>query len=138
MTSNEEFRGSSFVGGDWQNGFGLRFTVSSDGPVTANYVFDDLKQGPPGLVHGGALAAVMDEAMTAAVMTAGYLAFTVKLKIDFMHAVRIGQAVIIAGQLHQVTGRKLSVSAQITLPDGTLATKAEALFITPESFHESP
>src|SRR5688572_7413450 len=129
-----EFTGSNFVGGTWQNGFGLRFEIQPDKSLSAVFTFDALKQGPPGIVHGGALAAVLDEAMTAAVFASGNPAFTVNLNIDYRQPVMVGVEVRITGKIERAEGRKLFTSAQITLADGSAAVEAKALFITSPAF----
>jgi acyl-coenzyme A thioesterase PaaI-like protein len=124
------FPGSNFVGGGWTNGFGLHFTPQGDGWLTATYTFDSLKQGPPGIVHGGALASVLDEAMTAAVFEAGYPSFTVNLILDYRVAVQVGVPVTIQGKVDLIDRRKLYTIARVVLEDGTQAVEAKALFIT--------
>jgi len=124
-----EFPGSNFVAGGWANGFGLHFALQDDGWLTASYTFDSLKQGPSGIVHGGALAAVLDEAMTAAVFTAGYPSFTANLILDYRAAVLVGTSVTIQGKVDLIDRRKLYTIARVVLADGTLAVEAKALFI---------
>jgi acyl-coenzyme A thioesterase PaaI-like protein len=134
-----DFNGSNFVGGKHENGFGLRFAVQSDGSLLANYTFDILKQGPPGIAHGGAVAAVLDEAMTAAVFAANLPSFTVNLNIDYRAPIRLGVPVRIMGRLDVVDRRKLYLVARITLPDGTVAAEAKALFLTtPDAVAKPP
>ncbi len=125
-----DFQGSNFVGGSHANGFGLRFELQSDNTLTATYTFDSLKQGAPGIVHGGAIAAVLDEAMTAAIFAAGKPALTVNLMIDYRAIVRIDTPVQITGRVDMIERRKLFTVAKIILPDGTVAAEAKALFIT--------
>jgi acyl-coenzyme A thioesterase PaaI-like protein len=122
---------SNFVGGQHENGFGLRFTTHPDGTVSAAYTFDPLKQGPPHMVQGGALAAVLDEAMTVAVYAVTHLAYTVNLSLDYRHPVKIGEPVTITGQLDFVDRRKYFASARILLAGGVIAVEAKALFIHP-------
>ena len=124
-----EFPGSNFVGGGWTNGFGLHFAPQEDGWLTATYTFDELKQGPPGIVHGGALASVLDEAMTAAVFAAGQPAFTVNLNLEYRVAVQVGTTVTIQGRVDVIDRRKLHTLARVVLPDGMHAVEAKALFI---------
>lgn len=131
-----EFPGSNFVGGDWENGFGIHFTPQEDGWLTASYTFNSLKQGPPGIVHGGALASVLDEAMTAAVFAAGQPAFTVNLSLDYRVAVMVGTPVILQGRVDVIDRRKLYTLGRVLLPDGTTAVDAKALFLAQRSFEE--
>jgi acyl-coenzyme A thioesterase PaaI-like protein len=124
------FTGSNFVGGSHENGFGIHFELQPDKTLSAAYTFDILKQGPPGVVHGGAIAAVLDEAMTAAVFAAGKPALTVNLMVDYRAVVRINTEVQIIGRIDLIERRKLFTVAKIILADGTIAAEAKALFIT--------
>lgn len=132
------FPGSNFVGGKHENGFGLQFELQSDNTLTAIYTFDVLKQGPPGIVHGGAIAAVLDEAMTAAVFAAGKPALTVNLMVDYRAIVPINTQVQIMGRIDVIERRKIFTQAKIILPDGTVPAEAKALFITSPDAANTP
>ncbi len=132
MTTIPNFNGSNFVGGDYQNGFGIQFALQPDKSVKATYTFDKLKQGPPNIVHGGALSAVIDEAMTATVFANELPAFTVNLQINFQVPVNLGVETEIVGWIDRVEGKKIFLRAEIRFPDGTLAVKSEGLFIRSE------
>lgn len=128
-----QFIGSNFVA----VGFGLTFTPTPEGVLTAQYTFDEGKQGPPTIVHGGALAAVIDEAMTAVVFHLDLPAFTAKLNIDYRAAVRVGDTVRIQARLDRREGRKLFLTASITHLNGTLAAEATGLFVYTPAFFEA-
>jgi len=57
---------------------GIEWQLEAGNYVTAGFSFSEHQQGPPGFVHGGASAAVMDEAMGLAVWHAGYRVVTAK------------------------------------------------------------
>jgi uncharacterized protein (TIGR00369 family) len=126
-----DFTGSNFVGGTWENGFGVLFSYSHDAnSYIAKFTFTERHQGPPFIAHGGAIAALLDEAITAAVaQEVGLPAFTVQLDISYRAPVYLNTEVTIVGQVVKVEGRKVFVQAQVILPDGTIATEAKGLFI---------
>lgn len=126
------FPGSNFVLGDWDNGFGLRFKLQADGSVLGRIQFDETKMGPPGIVHGGVLATMVDEAMTARAFQEGKMVFTANLNIDYKAPVLIGTEITITAQLDRTEGRKIYVNAAVHLPDGTLALTAVGLFLGPK------
>ena len=129
MTNETRFSGSSFVGGNWMNGFGVSFSPQRDGFV-AQYTFKQHQQGPKNIAHGGAVAALIDEAMTTTVYKSGYgPAYTVNLNISYRAPIYVGETVNIYGRLLQVEGRKLFLRAEIHLLNGTLSTEADGLFI---------
>jgi len=74
------------------HGIGVQWWVREDGTVYARVTFREAQQGPPGHAHGGALAAVLDEAS-------------------------------------EREGRKIYTEGRILLPDGTVTTTAQGLFI---------
>jgi uncharacterized protein (TIGR00369 family) len=125
------FTGSNFVGGAWENGFGVQFSHSHENnSYTAKFTFSEHHQGPPFIAHGGAIAALLDEAITAAVaQDVGLPAFTVQLDISYRAPVYLGTEVTIVGQVLKIEGRKVFAQAQVILPDGTIATEAKGLFI---------
>lgn len=130
MANRHNFSGSRFVGGDWENGFGLQFDVADDGHVSATFTFDENKEGPAGLVHGGALAAVMDEAITVAAFVNNRGGLTVNLNVDYQAPVPIGEQVVATGQIDRIDGRKTFLSAELRLKDNSRAVRAKGLFIS--------
>ena len=123
------FTGSNFVGGNWQNGFGLVFE-NVDGEFRAKYNFSDHQQGPPHIAHGGALASLLDEAMTAAAFHAAQEpAFTVNLNVNYRSPVFLNTEVEIIARVQEIKGRKITIFAEIKLPDGSVSTDATGLFI---------
>jgi len=133
--TRQTFDGSRFVGGDWENGFGLQFDVADDGSVFVTFAFADNKEGPPRLVHGGALAAVMDEAITTAAFVNNRGGLTVNLNLDYKAPVSIGREVTARGWIDKIDGRKTFLKATLHLSDGKLAVSATGLFITVDDFN---
>lgn len=124
-----QFTGSNFVSGQWENGFGLQFEAV-EGEFRASYRFAEHQQGPPSIAHGGAIATLLDEAMTAAAFHAAQEpAFTVNLNVTYRAPVFLGTEILISAKVQEIEGRKISVYAEIKLPDGTITTVASGLFI---------
>jgi len=131
MAKMNDFSGSRFVSGDWENGFGLQFIVADDGSVSATFSFDANKEGPVGLAHGGALAAVIDEAITVASFVNNRGGLTANLHLDFKAPVPLHTQVTAIGRIDKIDRRKTFLSAELRLTDGTLAVMATGLFISP-------
>ncbi len=119
------FVGSNFVG----RGFGLRFAADADDVLRAAMTFDERYMGPPGIVHGGALAAVLDEAMTATVFHHKEPAFTAQLNISYRRPVRVGSPMHVRGWVTGREGRKRWLRAEIRDEADALCVEAEGLFI---------
>ena len=50
-------------GSENPHGIGLTLWVDDDGILTSEFTLNDAQQGPPSYAHGGASAAILDEAM---------------------------------------------------------------------------
>ncbi len=121
---------SCFVCG-LENPYGLRLAFYETGPaeVTAETTIPDRYQGFPGVVHGGIVAAMLDEAAGRAAMIGDSPRFmvTAKLEVFYRSPVPIGTLLRIVGALERHRGRLAMASAQILLPDGTIAANAEVI-----------
>lgn len=133
MSIFKPFPGSRFVSGKWENGFGLKFEVADDGSVSATFAFPTHMEGPAGLVHGGALAAILDEAVTVASFVNDRGGLTVNLNIDYKASVPLSTQVTATGRIDRTDGRKTFLTAQIMLDDATVAVSATALFLMPKN-----
>lgn len=121
--------GTPFITGAVPAGLGMQFYGDGQGHVRGEIAMDVSKQGPPGYVHGGALAALLDEAMGAAAWNQGYRAVAVNLHFDLWVAVPLQKPVTVTGEVQRVEGRKVFCSGSIILPDGTLAVTAAGIFV---------
>lgn len=117
------------------NPAGLKLSFDWDGrQATATFVAQEKYQGWPGMVHGGILCTILDEAISWAAHYARATGVTGKLAIRLKHPVRIGEKLRISATITE-NSRKLCLSkAEVTLPDGTCAAEAEGtIYILPQS-----
>jgi uncharacterized protein (TIGR00369 family) len=116
---------------------GAQFYAEEDGSVEARVLIDARHEGPPGYAHGGALAALLDEAMGAAVWFSGVRVAAVHLSFDFKRAVPLGALAQVFGRVERREGRKVFTEGVILLPDGTVAARATGIFVdAPQIFPE--
>ncbi len=111
------------------HGFGVQWWLRDDGTVHTRLAFRQEHQGPPGHAHGGALAAVLDEAMGAAAWAAGYKVLAGELHIRYRRTVPLGVPVTVEARVVDHQGRKVFTQGVIRLPDGQVATQAQGVFI---------
>jgi acyl-coenzyme A thioesterase PaaI-like protein len=118
----------SFVGGA-SSGVSMGFRYRRDGDeAVAETVFGPAFEGPPGRVHGGAVAGAMDEVLSLMLLFIGQPAYTVNLVVRFRSAAPLGEPVVFRSRLVGRDGRKLSVAAEGSSAEGVFA-EAEALFV---------
>jgi acyl-coenzyme A thioesterase PaaI-like protein len=85
--------------------------------------------GPPGHAHGGAVAAVLDEAMGAAAWQAGLIGVAASLTTDFRRMLPLGTDTVLEAWVEEHQGRKVRTAGRLTGEDGTVFAEARALFV---------
>jgi acyl-coenzyme A thioesterase PaaI-like protein len=122
-----------FVSGEG-GGDGHRFQVAwfrrpEDGAMVARAWFGPGAEGPPGHAHGGAIAALLDEAMSAACWSRGHRVLVARLETDFRAPLSLGGVATVEARVERIEGRKLRTSGRLLAPDGRLVAEASGLFV---------
>jgi uncharacterized protein (TIGR00369 family) len=122
--------GSCFVCGTTNpHSIGLSWYVHDDGRLTSEFTLNDAQQGPPGHAHGGASAAILDEAMGLVVWAAGLKVAAVNLEINYHKPVPLGQPLTLEARVTQRNERKTFSSGEIKLADGTVAVSGRGIYV---------
>ena len=107
----------------------VRYFADGDGRTWARARFGPGAEGPPGHVHGGALAALLDEAMGMAVLSTGRVCVAARIEVDFRSMLRIGTVVTAEMTLGEATSKKIPVRATLRHADGGTVCEATGLFV---------
>lgn len=103
-------------------------------------MFPESFQGAPGIVHGGIVAAVLDEACGQVARLAAAPAVTSRLEIRYLAPVPVDQELKVGAEIVESGGR--SAVAEATIQDGSgflLAhARAECVQVRPEYFLSTP
>ncbi len=123
-----ELFADSFVSGA-ANPLGLGASLRREGDVAVMEVsLGKAFEGAPGRVHGGVVAALVDETMGLVLAIHGVLAFTGQLDITYLAPTPVNETVHARAWLVERSDRKLSIEAAVTAGDVEVA-RASALFI---------
>jgi acyl-coenzyme A thioesterase PaaI-like protein len=117
-------------------GLHLKFYETGLGEVTAEYTAPEHYQGYPGVLHGGIVAAILDETAGRAQMGnfPPRFMFTAKLEVRYRKNVPVGQPLKVVGRAGRDKGRAAEATSAIYSQDGTLLAEANALLMNlPES-----
>ena len=120
-----------------QNEFGLQMewynnaeTKQVEGTISVPEHFN----GYPGIVHGGIIAAILDETAGRSVMLEGNfdnLFVTLKLDITYRSFTPTDTPLKAVGWLNSKGNRSMKVAAELRLPDGTVTAECEAVVVRP-------
>ncbi|HEX4576412.1 MAG TPA: PaaI family thioesterase [Edaphobacter sp.] len=121
-------------------GLHLVFTTDTSDPnaitATAQVQLDRMHEGPPGHIHGGIVAALLDEAMSKLNRPLNVLAMTRHMEVDYLRPAPLYQPlVLVARHLNRATkpdgtlDRKLFHQAELQRPDGTVLARSKGVFI---------
>ena len=112
-------------------GLHLHFYETGPGEVSASLTAPDHYQGYPGVVHGGVLAAILDEAAGRGHMGGNppRFMFTAKLEIRYRKNVPVGQPLKVVGRAGRNRGRVAEGWAGIYDAAGTLLAEADGLYM---------
>jgi acyl-coenzyme A thioesterase PaaI-like protein len=99
--------------------------------VTAEYTVPRRYQGYPGIVHGGIVAAMMDEVTSRVVMRGDPPRFvvTARLNLRYRKPVPVETLLRMTGRVVQDKGRVVTVAGEMVNPDGVVLAEAEAVLM---------
>jgi uncharacterized protein (TIGR00369 family) len=128
-----------------QNPVGLKLDFYEDAEaeqVRVEFIVPDEYQGYPGVVHGGIVAAILDETSGRAVMLRGSdeggnegLMATLRLAVRYRRPTPTETPLTAVGWVERMGGMGARVAGEIRLPDGTVTAECEATVANvPEEF----
>jgi uncharacterized protein (TIGR00369 family) len=110
-------------------GLHLEFLKTPDQSMVCLAVVSDNFEGPPGYLHGGIIATLLDEAMSKSVRLRGLTAMTRQMEIEYLRPVPSGVPLRIEGALLRSEGRKHWTEARIMNEASAILAAAKGLFI---------
>ncbi|MHB1793422.1 MAG: PaaI family thioesterase [Acidobacteriaceae bacterium] len=117
-----------------RHGLHLRFNETLDnGGVMSEFRVPRRFEGPPGHVHGGIIATILDEAMGKVNRRRGIVALTRHMSIDYLRPVPLATKLRAVGWSVKEEGRKHFHAGEIRALNGTVLARAEGVFIAVNS-----
>jgi len=120
-----------------QNPFGLKLQFEDDGQSTvrAKVTVPDQFNGYPGVVHGGIVAAILDEVSGRALLARGHeyrnLFVTLKMEIRYREPTPTNTPLSAVGTIVKASTGRAVVHGEICLPDGTVTAEADCIVARP-------
>jgi uncharacterized protein (TIGR00369 family) len=114
--------GNCFVCGE-NNPGGLRLNFEIDREkqtLKTMFVASSVYQGYDGIIHGGIISTLLDEAMAKLAYELGYNAITASLEIRFKKPAPLLERLCVYGEITEAKGRIVRARAHVTKEDGTI------------------
>ena len=110
-------------------GLHLRFAADGDS-VRASFTPSADHQGFGGIVHGGIISTVLDEAMAWAPAHAGFWAMTGDMRVRFRRPLNIGEVTVVTARVNGTRGRLVTTVGELVLESNwTPVATATATFV---------
>lgn len=110
-------------------GLHLAFEHHADGGVQATFTPGIEHQGWDGVMHGGLVTVLLDEAMAWAAAASTRMYYTGRLEVRYRQPVRTGTPLVVRGWITRERGRTLETRAEVQSEQGQTLAEASALFM---------
>ena len=123
--------GNCFVCGEKNpNGLRLNFEIDKERQtLKTTFVANPTFQGWDGIVHGGIISTLLDEATAKLVYELGYQAVTASLEIRFKKPAPILEPLRVYGEITEVGKKLIRAKARVVKEDGTILATGMATFL---------
>jgi uncharacterized protein (TIGR00369 family) len=137
MKRQVPYHGWCFVcGNENPHSIGITWFIE-DGVMTSEFTLTVSQQGPPGHAHGGASAAILDEAMGLVVWAAGHKVAAVNLEINYHKPLPLNRPLTLEARISQMDERKIFSVGEIRLADSTVAVSGRGIYVSAPKLFEN-
>ena len=127
VTLNSDLNEGFCFGCGCNNPIGLKLKFAKDSDtVKTEYTPPRDFQGWPGLLHGGILACLLDEAMSHAAYTTGNTCLTASITIRQRQPIKVETPLIVTARVTRHRNRLIETEGQVCLKDGTVVAESSA------------
>ena len=122
LERSPDYQGCFGCGRD--NASGLKLAFQWDGrSARADFVPREAHQGWPGLVHGGIIAALLDEGMGYAALYEVGRCVTARMQVKLRRPAMVGERLVISSSIKRKSRKLVETIATISLEDGTVVAE---------------
>ena len=112
------------------DGLHLRFAPAGADAVRAEITLPPRFQGWRGIVHGGIVMMLLDEAMAHACGLVGERGMTAAMELRFRAPVPLGVPLAVTGSVRWQRAKVIALAATVALLDGTVLAEGEGSFVS--------
>lgn len=112
-----------------ERGMKLTLDKEADGGIVSRFEVAGAYQGWPGILHGGAISSVLDEATAYVTLHMGLVAMTAEMNVAFHKPVRVGERMEVRARATHATRRVVEVKAELRDEAGDLRAESTAKMV---------
>jgi uncharacterized protein (TIGR00369 family) len=117
-------------GGANAHGMKLSFEANTEtGHVTGRFRISPEFQGSMGVLHGGIIATLLDEAMGKVCRLSDVRAVTAELNVEYLKPIRTDQEIIVEAFQTKREGRQMYHHGEIRNPEGAVLARGRGRFV---------
>jgi len=127
VTLNTDLNEGFCFGCGQNNPLGLKLRFTGDGEtISAAFTPDKMHQGWPGLLHGGILGTLLDEAMSNAAYRTGCTCLTASIAIRQRKPIKIDESLVVTAWITRRRSKIIETAGKVCLKDGTVVAESTA------------
>jgi uncharacterized protein (TIGR00369 family) len=109
------------------NPIGLKLKFKWDGDtIRTEFTPDRTHQGWPGLLHGGILGTLLDEAMSNVAYATGNTCLTANINIRIRQPIKVEVPLFVTARITRLGKRLIETEGRVCLRDGTVVAESTA------------
>lgn len=112
-----------------ERGMKLKLHRTEDGQIVTRFEAEGVYQGWPGILHGGVISSVLDEATAYVTLHMGLVAVTAEMSVAFHKPVRVGERMQVCARATHATRRVVEVKAELRDETGDLRAESTAKMV---------
>jgi uncharacterized protein (TIGR00369 family) len=106
-------------------GMKLNFIKAGDA-IRAEFTPDKMHQGWPGLLHGGIVMTLLDEAMSNIAYATGQTTLTARMEVTWRQPVKVAEPLVVTAWITRQRKKIIETAGKVTLKDGTIIAESTA------------
>ena len=127
VTLNTDLNEGLCFGCGRNNPIGLNLSFARDGDtLRTEFTSDTIHQGWPGVVHGGILTCLLDEAMSYAAYFEGFTCLTASMQVRLRQPAKVEMPLVITSSVTKNRKKLIETRAEVCSQDGMVIAESTA------------
>ena len=109
-------------------GLHLNFSYIESGVAIAHFSLEKEYEGYPGIVHGGILAAILDDAMGNVEYLKGFVSYTMEMYTRYLKPCYVGEELTVRGWVKRIHHKVVETEGDIRDEEGNVKVRSRGKY----------